>query len=68
MSDGVKRRIDFAHSLYADHLGESIDACIRAHHRARGPKGQRPRERRAAMSSVVHAYAALEAVANMWKD
>src|SRR5689334_21184504 len=65
-ADGAKL-LDFAHSMFDQHLSESIDACIHARRYSTGDRGQLRRENRAAMTSVIHAYAGLEAVANIFK-
>jgi hypothetical protein len=59
--------LEFAHTLYSEHLGESLDALVRAVRHSRMSEGQKPRERRFAIASVVHGYSALEAIANMLK-
>jgi hypothetical protein len=59
--------IEFANTMYDTHLGEGVDAFLRSKRFAVAPSGQRPRERRFAASSVVHAYAGLEAVASLFK-
>ncbi len=63
----AKKRFKYARTLYTDHIGECVDACIRAARFAQAEAGLRPRERRFAIASVVHGYTGLEAVANIFK-
>jgi hypothetical protein len=65
MPSARQQRLPYAHSLYVEHLGESVDACLRAGRFAQAESGLRPRERRFAIASVIHGYAGLEAIANI---
>lgn len=55
----------YAATLSHLHLGEAVDCCLRAREVALNKMGGlRPKETRHCLSSVMHGYSALEAVAN----
>jgi hypothetical protein len=59
--------LGYTETLYSEHIGEAVDACIRARRFSLGAPGRRPRERRSAVTSIVHGYAGMEAVANIFR-
>ncbi len=66
--DGKSALLGYVQTLVHVHLGESVDACIRASRFAASPeRGRRPREPRFACASVIHGFAALEAATAMFR-
>jgi hypothetical protein len=65
--DGKSALLGCVQTLFDQHLGEMVDACIRALRFAGAERGLRPRERRFAATSIIHGYAALEAITAMFR-
>ena len=60
--------VTYASTLVHLHLGQAVDSCILGRKVAtQGKRGERPLERRYALGSIIHGYAALEGVANKLK-